>query len=275
MFSERSTKRPIAARIIDYGSRTLNGAGTIFVVLVAWEILAQLGFVNVKLLPPPSILALSALDLIRTGVLVENTFGSLLRVFTGFSLATVLGVGSGLILATSKGAARRSLPFIEILRPIPPIAWIPLAILWFGLGTVSAVFIVTLGAFFPIVISTYSGIRSISQGYVNAAHSLGANDRLIMTDILFPASLPQILTGLRVGIGIAWTSVIAAEMVGVQDGLGYAIQLNRTMLETEAVVVSMIVIGLIGWGMNRLLGWLERRTTVWCQDSLAAQQIES
>jgi ABC-type nitrate/sulfonate/bicarbonate transport system permease component len=177
------------------------------------------------------------------------------------------------VLGVFPGAGRRLMPLLDVLRPIPPIAWIPIAILWFGLGNTSAVFIVTVGAFFPLFLNTYGGIVAVSQAQVNAARCLGAGPRLIITDILFPAALPQLMTGLHVGVGIAWTSVIAAEMVGARAGLGYAIQLNRTMLETEAVMVNMVTIGVIGWMMNRLVSRLERRLTRWNQETLAAWQV--
>jgi NitT/TauT family transport system permease protein/sulfonate transport system permease protein len=241
--------------------------------MLVWESLALLGIVNANILPRPSVLALTALKLARSGVLFANAAGSLARVLAGFILATLLGVGGGLVLGAFLVVGRRVVPLLDMLRPIPPIAWIPIAIMWFGLGNHSAVFIVAVGAFFPIFLNTYSGIRSISQAHLNAALCLGAGARLIMTDILLPAALPRILTGLRVGVGIAWTSVIAAEMVGTREGLGYAIQLNRTMLEMESVVVNMIVIGLIGWVMNKGVGQLERWLTRWNQDTIAAHQI--
>jgi ABC-type nitrate/sulfonate/bicarbonate transport system, permease component len=200
--------------------------------------------------------------------------GSVSRVGVGFSIAVILGVSQGVVLGTLPYLGQRLTPLLEVLRPIPPIAWIPIAIIWFGLGNPSAVFIVALGAFFPIFIHTYSGIRAVSQSQVNAARCLGASPGLIMTDILLPAALPQLLTGLRVGVGIAWTSVIAAEMVGTRTGLGYAIQLNRTLLETEAVVVNMVVIGVIGWAMNAVVGRFELWLTRWNQGTLAAHQAD-
>jgi len=244
----------------------------LFLILAVWEGLASLGLLNSRVLPPPSVLILSAIELARSGVLLENSLGSLERVSAGFLVASFLGVGAGLVLGAIPALARRIVPLFDLLRPIPPIAWIPIAILWFGLGNSSAVFIVAIGAFFSIFLNTYSGIRSVSLAHVKAAQCLGAGPLLIMTDVLLPAAMPQILTGLRVGLGVAWISVIAAEMIGAQEGLGYAIQLNRIMLETEAVVVNMIVIGMIGWAMNAMVGSLEQSLTGWNQGTLAAGQ---
>jgi ABC-type nitrate/sulfonate/bicarbonate transport system permease component len=239
--------------------------------LIAWEGLTWLDMVNAMLLPPPSTLLLTAITSVHTGVLYANTMGSLARVAVGFSLATLLGISSGVMLGIFPCLGQRVTPVLDVLRPIPPIAWIPIAILWFGIGNTSAVFIVAIGAFFPIFLNTYSGVYAVNEAQVNAAYCLGAGRFLIMTDILLPAILPQLLTGVRVGIGIAWTSVIAAEMVGVHTGLGYAIQLNRTMLETEAVIVNMMAIGVIGWMMNCLVSGLEQRLTRWNQGTLALQ----
>lgn len=260
----------VRQRIFLKGVRALNQAWPILSALVAWEILARMGVIRTAILPPPTTILLTGATLIRSGILLSSAAASLTRVAAGFAIAVCLGCSGGVLIGFFPTVSQRIAPLLDLLRPIPPIAWIPLAILWFGLGAPSAVFIVTVGAFFPICLSTYRGIQSISQGHINAARCLGAGTGLIITDVLIPAAMPQILIGLRVGMGIAWTSVIAAEMVGVHNGLGYAIQLNRTMLETEAVMVNMIVIGIIGWSMNEGVGWLERRITHWNQDTIAA-----
>ncbi|MCG8350733.1 MAG: ABC transporter permease [Chloroflexales bacterium] len=264
--TERSAKRQNPLQRIRCRLDTL---GLLALVFLIWEGLGRLGLINDNLLPLPSLLAVTALELAQSGLLFANAFSSVSRVFVGFGIAAVLSVASGVTLGMFPALGRRLAPLLDLLRPIPPIAWIPIAILWFGLGNTAAVFIVAIGAFFPIFLSTYSGISGVKQAHVNAARCLGASPRLIITDILFPAALPQILTGLRVGVGIAWTSVIAAEMVGTRAGLGYAIQLNRTMLETEAVIVNMIVIGFVGWTMNYLVQRLEQRLTRWNRDTLA------
>lgn len=238
-------------------------------LLLLWEGSVQLGLANSQALPAPSLLARTAVDLAASGVLLENTLSSLRRVLAGYALAAALGVSLGVLLGLLPRLGRQLTPIVELLRPIPPIAWIPLAILWLGLGDRSAIFIVAVGAFFPIVLAATAAVGAVARSKVDAARSLGAGPRLIVTDVLLPAAQPQILVGLRVGLGTAWTAVIAAEMVGAASGLGYAIQLNRTMLETEAVMVHMIVIGLVGWAMTRLLGGLERRLTRWHAGTLA------
>jgi len=223
-------------------------------------------------MPSPLAVASVAIDLVADGTLIINALSSLQRVVIGFLAAGFLGILVGIILGLFPAVARGVLPLFDILRPIPPIAWIPIAILWFGLGNPSAYFIVFVGAFFPIFINAYAGIVSVGQTPINAARCLGARRLLLITDVLVPAALPTIMPGLRVGIGIAWTSVIAAEMVGAQSGLGYMIQLNRIMLETERVVVGMLTIGGIGWCMNWLALQAECYLTRWNRDTLIAQQ---
>lgn len=232
-------------------------------VLLVWEVLSRGQVLNTALLPPPSNLATAGWAMIESGVLLQNAAGSIGRVLAGLAIASVLGVGGGLMVGTFSLLGRSVESLLELIRPIPPIAWIPLAILWFGLGNGSAVFIVTMGAFFPIFVNTLTGIRSVKQAHVDAARSLGANTRLLVTGILVPSALPHMMTGMRIGVGMAWMSVIAAEMIGSREGLGYAIQLNRTMLETEAVMVNMIVIGIVGWVMNGVVVRLDRRFTRW------------
>jgi ABC-type nitrate/sulfonate/bicarbonate transport system permease component len=163
------------------------------------------------------------------------------------------------VLITYSGFVRNVAgPWFEFLRPIPPIAWIPVAILWFGLGSFSASFVVFVGAFFPMNLAVCRGIASVTPLHLQAARCLGAGRRLLLTDIVFPAALPQLMTGIRISTGIAWSSVIAAEMIGVRDGLGYSLQLSRTVLDVESVFVNVAAIGLIGWLTSTGLARLER-----------------
>jgi len=237
--------------------------GVFIVLLLLWEAAASLKLVNINVLPPPSNLLEESYLLIKSGLLFSNLLGSLYRVTLGFSIAVCLGVLAGTLLGYFSTIGRVVAPILDIFRPIPPIAWIPLAILWFGLGNSSSIFIIALGAFFPIFVNTFAGVTSVSHYYLDTGRCFGASQSLIIYDIILPAALPQVLTGVRIGIGTAWTSVIASEMVGTRDGLGYAIQLSRVMLDTEAVIVNMILIGIIGWLMNALILNLEKRVAYW------------
>jgi NitT/TauT family transport system permease protein/sulfonate transport system permease protein len=218
--------------------------------------------VNGNLFPPPSAIASAAVDLARAGMLWRDVSASLLRVLVGFSLAAVFGVGLGLLLGRLQAVARYVLPLIEVIRPISVIAWIPIAILWFGLGDRPAWFLIALGAFFPIFTSTYDGARSLSDVYVRVAQCFGAPRGLFVRKVLLPATLPHVLTGMRIGLGTGWTCVIAAELVSATSGLGYMIQLARTTIETEKVLAGMMVIGMVGFFMNGVMLLLERKLNV-------------
>jgi ABC-type nitrate/sulfonate/bicarbonate transport system permease component len=232
------------------------------VLLVAWELGARFGVINANLFPPPSAIAQALSDLSSTGMLWRDVSASIVRVSVGFSIAAFVGTGLGLLLGRLNGLARYVLPLVELIRPISVIAWIPIAILWFGLGDRPAWFLIALGAFFPIFTNAYDGARSLADVYVRVARCFGAPRRLFIRQVLIPATLPHIMTGLRVGLGTGWTCVIAAELISATSGLGYMIQLARTTIETEKVLTGMVVIGLIGFAMNALMLLVERALRV-------------
>ncbi len=234
--------------------------------LLIWQWLSASNIIDARILAPPSQLIVTLQEMARTGELGLHVLSSVKRVLIGFFIASCSGVSLGLILGSSGRTANYWTPIIELLRPIPPIAWIPLAILWFGIGDRPSFFIVALGAFFPIFVNAFKGIRSVHPSLILAAKSLGADRKLLLTDVLVPAALPYIMTGLRVGLGIAWTSVIAAELVGAQSGLGYMIQTNRILLRTDKIVVGMILIGTIGLIMNQAMIALDHRWLKWQQE---------
>ena len=228
------------------------------VLLVAWELGARIGFINANLFPPPSAIAQALSDLASTGMLWRDVSASIIRVSVGFSIAAIAGIGLGLLLGRLNALARYILPLVELIRPISVIAWIPIAILWFGLGDKPAWFLISLGAFFPIFTNAYDGARSLADVYVRVSQCFGAPRWLFIRQVLIPATLPHITTGLRVGLGTGWTCVIAAELISATSGLGYMIQLARTTIETEKVLAGMVVIGLIGFAMNALMLLVER-----------------
>lgn len=191
-----------------------------------------------------------------------HIISSLLRILIGFSIASIVGISMGLILAHDKRLRDIKL-YIELLRPIPPIAWIPIAIIIFGLGDVSAYFIVFLGAFFPIFTNTYFGAISIPPIYKNVVSSFEVSKLRYFTQILLFFSLPYIFTGLKIGIGMAWMSVIAAELIGAQSGLGYYIQLNRLLLQTDNIIIGMMLIGIIGNLLQKLIEFMEKKIIIW------------
>lgn len=241
----------------------VRGVVSLLIAAAVWQLLAQVGALNAAILPPPSEVVKEALTLLRSGELATNLVSSLLRVAVGFGLAAVAGVGIGAATFLVPPLGRWLAPLVEVLRPIPPIAWIPIAILWFGLGNNAAVFIVFVGAFFPIFVMATFSIRGVSQSYVNAAKCLGVRPWLMITNVIFPAALPGIVDGLRISMGVAWTCVIAAEMVGAQDGLGYAIQLDSVTLNAAGIIVYMLTIGAVGWAMISGIGALSKHMLSW------------
>lgn len=214
-------------------------------------------------LPGPWAVAKQGAHELRDGALLTDMWASLRRVGIGFGLASVIGVCLGTLTGVAQKVGEPIRGVLELLRPIPPIAWVPLAILWMGLGDRAAWFIVFIGAFFPIYIQVALAVARTPTPWMELANSLGADWKLTLLRVRLPAAAAEISSGLRTGLGLAWTSVIAAELVGAQSGLGYRIQMHRLMLETEGVMVGMACIGALGFAMAALAAWLERRLLPW------------
>ncbi|MCB4792560.1 MAG: ABC transporter permease [Elusimicrobia bacterium] len=243
----------------------LKGTILILVLLLLWQAGVQSGLLNHFIIASPVEVLRSIYRMLETGALIQDICASLKRVFVGFIISIIIGVPLGLFLGRSRELKPYFLPVLEVLRPIPPIAWIPLAILWFGLRDTSSYFITMIASFFPIFLNSFAGAENVEPVHINAALSLGANKQGILKKILLPSALPFIFTGIRVGLGVAWMSVIAAEMIAARSGLGYMIQLNRMMLETQNVIAGMIFIGLLGFLMNYLLLKFQKKLIPWKQ----------
>ena len=214
-------------------------------------------------LPGPAAVASAFADQLRDGALLDDVAASLGRVGVGYLLAASAGVVLGTLTGMAGRTGEPARAVLELLRPIPPIAWVPLAILWFGLGDHAAWFIVFVGAFFPIYIQVSLAVARCPSQWLELADSLGAGFWLTLWRVRLPAAGQQIVASLRTGLGLAWTSVIAAELVGAQSGLGYRIQMHRLMLETEGVIVGMACIGLLGFAMSAAAAWIEQRALPW------------
>ena len=203
--------------------------------------------------------------ILGTGVnLVDNTFISIKRVISGFLVAGIVAVPIGILMGYFSIVRDLFDTFIELLRPIPPLAWVPLALAWFGIGESSMLFIIFIGAFFPILINTIAGVKGVPKILIESAQTLGAKQKDILLKVVIPASSPYILTGLRIGAGIAWMCVVAAEMLpGSDAGLGYLIMYAYSLSRMDIVVASMIIIGLIGLTLDRGLRYIEDRYFKW------------
>jgi NitT/TauT family transport system permease protein len=211
---------------------------------------------NTLLFPAPSKALADLATLLSSGYLVKALYASLFRVVCGFAIAVTVGITLGAVMARIRLVNDVFDPLVELLRPISPLAVFPLAILWFGIGDASKIFVIALAASFPVILNTYAGVRSIDPNFFRASQSLGANPIEIFTTIVLPGSLPQIFTGVRLAWGISLIVIIAAEMVGATVGIGYMVLEAQQTFRTERVFAGIIVIGLLGFltdlGFHRL-----------------------
>jgi NitT/TauT family transport system permease protein len=209
--------------------------------------------------PTPWMVVTGTWELIENGTLWQHISASLLRVGIGFGLAVCVAVPLGLWMGWVRGAYRMLNPLFQILRPISPIAWIPIAILWFGVGDASPIYLIFISSVFPMVVQTTVGVHTIEKRYLRAAENFGVSRRTLFTRVVIPAALPQVLVGMRIGLGVAWLVVVAAEMIALHSGLGYMIMDSRNAGNRyDLVVAGMIIIGLIGLALDGSIRTLER-----------------
>ena len=216
------------------------------ILVIAWEILSRLGGWSSDIFPDPFAVIVSLGELIANGTLLRHTIASLFRVTTGFYLAIILGIPLGILLGRIESIKKMINPIIQFLRPISPLAWIPLSMLWFGIGDPPAVFLIFLSSFFPLVVSTTIAVGNINKTYFQVAANFDFSRWETITKLVLPAIMPEVVTALRITITIAWLVVVAAEMIAVQSGLGYLILDSRNALRMDYVMDGMIVIGAIG-----------------------------
>jgi len=238
-------------------------------LLLGWHLAVKAGMT--RLIPSPADVAEYMVDFAVGGIwddafsatLHIHLFASMTRVYGGFALATLVAVPLGLLIGRNEKVRGLLDPFLQLMRPIPVTAWLPLSMILFGLGPRSAFFLVFLGAFYPILLNTVFGVRSVEKRLFEAASMLGCSGTAQFFRVVLPASLPSIFTGLRLGLGLAWFVIVVGEMTGVPQGLGAVIMDGRTLSRTELVICGMIVIGIAGFIsdrivvaiMNRLLRW--------------------
>jgi len=242
--------------------RHLRILSVVLAVLV-WQVIGWLGVFPRHLLPWPTSVLTSLISLSASGELASHVLISLTRVVAGFIIAAGIGIPLGIAIGWSKIAESLAEPVLEIVRPIPPIAWIPIAMLWFGLGFKPAVFLIFIGAFFPILLNTVAGVRGTSKVLVEAVRTLGASDRDTLVKVVTPSSVPSIVAGLRIGVGVGWMCLVAAEMTGAGSGLGYMVIYYSGILETSNVMVGMLVIGAIGYAMSYAIEKVEDHLLRW------------
>jgi NitT/TauT family transport system permease protein len=231
----------------------------ILIIIIWYLITSVFKLVNPYFLPSPVEVCSSAWDIIQSGELLTDTLDTLFKVFGGMICASVVAIPLGVLLGWYHKLENLCSFVISILRPIPPIAWIPFSILWFGIGTAPAVFIIFIGCVFPILIYTIDGVKRTDKVLVESAQTLGASDKIVLTEVILPSAVPHIVSGLKVGIGIALMCTISAEMIGSSSGLGYLILTSTNLFDTGTTVVGMLVIGLIGLVLDYIFGLMEKR----------------
>jgi len=230
------------------------------VIAVWWAVVIG---THSAIFPTPWQVVTGAYELAQDGTLWEHIGASLFRVGIGFGLAALLAIPLGLWMGWVGGAYRMFNPIFQMLRPISPIAWIPLAILWFGVGDLSPIFLIFISSVFPMIVQTTSGVHTIERRYLRAAANFGVSRTVLFRRVVIPAVLPEIIVGMRIGIGVAWLVVVAAEMIALRSGLGYLIMDSRNAGNRyDLVIASMIIIGLIGLMLDGITRLLERLKTV-------------
>ncbi|ADG72622.1 ABC transporter permease subunit SaoP [Brachyspira murdochii] len=234
----------------------------LIVIMVVWYFLAKK--IDNNLLLPDFLLTCKEFFLSWVDpYTVQNLLITLERVFRGFIIACIIGLPLGLIMGYSKPILLAVSPIINSIRQVPIMAWIPLAIVWFGLGDGPTIFLITMSAIFPLIINTIDGVRGIDPNYINAARSMGARNIDIMFDIILPGALPSFLTGCRLALGLGWMSVICAEFIATSKGFGFILVEAQQRLETPKLYALMIVSAIIGFSMDRVLVVLEKILTSW------------
>jgi NitT/TauT family transport system permease protein len=257
----------------------LHGALVPVLLVILWEAGSRYGLFSEVLLPSPTAVAAkwwayllplqslepsqSYLAWLVSGEMLHDAYSSLFRVIAGFLIGAGLALPLGLLMGASTRIYDLFNPLMQILRPIPPIAYIPLAILWFGLGNPPSFFLIAIGAFFPVLMNTIAGVRQVDGIYLRAARNLGVNQWTMFTRVILPAATPYILAGVRIGIGTAFIVVIVSEMIAVNDGLGFRILEAREFMWSDKIIAGMITIGLLGLFIDTAVSRLNNHLLRW------------
>lgn len=256
--------------------RVLIGFITIFVVCVIWYVMTTgLGIIPSGRFSSPAETMTAFLHVSGRGYaggdLMLHVYNSLRLVVLGFLFAILTGVPLGLLMGWSRTAEAIINPIFLIIRPIPPLAWIPLAILWLGLGDAAKMMVIWFAAFVPSVINTYAGVRNIDRPVIEAAYMLGMPKLRFVTEVLLPGASPMIFTGLRLSLQASWTTLVAAELVGAFYGIGRVLNVAQQDLYTGMILIGMITVAILGWGSTRMLGVAEAYALRWNTAALAAK----
>jgi ABC-type nitrate/sulfonate/bicarbonate transport system permease component len=246
----------------------LNILGVV-VFLGTWEILPRAGLIgNIILFPPPSIVLKTMWPMILSGEIFYNVLISLGRVVSGYALATVLGITIGVVTARNRTIRDLLEPLLHGFRSIPAIAVVPISVLWFGIGEGTKIVLVTLGAFFPIWINTFIGVRDVHQIYLRSAACLGASRIQTLVLVILPASLPLIIAGMRQGLAVSLIVLVAAELAGARAGVAYMMSLGHQLFKTDLMFAGLLILAFLGFAGDRLFVVLCRRLFPWYQPAI-------
>jgi ABC-type nitrate/sulfonate/bicarbonate transport system permease component len=253
----------LGTTVLTHRQRYLLAVVSIVGTLCMWEFATATGWVDQVLLPAPAEVVRTLVASLADGSLPKNVVASLMRVLEGFLLAIMVAVPLGVAMGVSRTVFGLVDPLLELLRPIPPIAVIPLTILWFGIGELSKALLIAYGAFFPILVNTMAGFREVERVHVHAAQVLGANRYHVFRDVVLRSALPFMIVGARLGMGMAFIVLVAAELIASSAGLGFMINDARYNFRTDQMFVGMACIGILGFALNTLLLTTERRLLKW------------
>ncbi|MDP3689923.1 ABC transporter permease [Bradyrhizobium sp.] len=241
----------------------LIGALSIPLFLAAWEVVARSGIVNMVLFPPPSIVAVAVLEWIRSGQFFSDFGASLYRVVTGFTLGAIAGVALGVLTGQFPLVSSLLSPIFHVLRPIPPIAFVPIVILWFGLSEAGKLFLVFWGVFFTVWLSAHIGVQKVDRGLIRAALMLGTPRRQMLQEIVLLGALPYIVVGLRTAVSISFYTLVAAELAGAFSGIVYRIEIAQQNLQTGQVMGGLAALGLMSFVADRMFATVAERAVWW------------
>ncbi|HET8939534.1 MAG TPA: ABC transporter permease [Polyangiales bacterium] len=250
------------------------GFASIALWLVLWELASRYEFdmlFRFENIPAPSEVFVAVGELLGNPKFGAHVLNSIRRVFLGFTVASTLAVGAGLLVGRFRLASQALLPPLEVLRPIPAVAWIPIAILLFASAEHSMVFITFIGAFFPALLNTIHGVETLDRKLVSASISLGAGPFAVFREVILPGALPSIVTGLSIGMGTSWFSLVTAEMISGQFGIGYYTWEAYTLQQYPHIVLGMVSIGILGMGSSFLVKWSGRRFMPWFEPNASAR----
>ncbi len=266
--AEPAPRRVSGYSIPGEGSSTAIAVVTVVALFGLWWVATHFGWIRDLFLPTPERIAVSFVEAwkgeIQGGRPLAEHFGwSLFRVFVAFALACLTAIPVGIAMGVSRVARGIFDPPVEFYRPLPPLAYLPLIVIWFGIEETAKIVLIFLACFAPLAMAARAGVKSVMIEQINAAYSLGASKWQVIRHVIIPAALPEIFTGMRIAIGFGWTTLVAAEMVAANAGLGQMVLNASNFLRTDVVIMGIVVIGVVAYGFDLLMRYIERRAVPW------------